>query len=170
MSGLWQPVLPPGHVWFAAASAAPDMSGLQQPVLPMDMSGLQQPVLSHGQIWSTAASAAPWTDLVYSSQCCPRTGLVYSSQCLPWTYLLSTIFFHCMFFHILYERDADHELLLSFQMSFPKCVESSFESWIVILFCAVTSVQLLTSFIVSVQKQLKVLFCYSCCFVQYLRK
>ncbi len=61
MSGLQQPVLPPGHVWSTAASAAPwtclvyssqcfplDMSGLQQPVLPLGMSG----------DWYTASSAA----------------------------------------------------------------------------------------------------------------
>jgi hypothetical protein len=48
------------HVSSSKFSSA-DMSGLQQPVLPLGMFG----------DWSTAASAAPWTCLIYSSQCCP---------------------------------------------------------------------------------------------------
>jgi hypothetical protein len=87
-----------------------DMSGLQLPVLLLDMSGDWSTAVSAapGHVWSTAACAAPWTCLVYSSQYCPLdmsdlqqpvlppghvwstaacavpwTCLIYSSQCCP---------------------------------------------------------------------------------------
>jgi hypothetical protein len=80
-----------------------DVSGLQQPVLPLnlslvqqsvlpllDVSVLQQPLLPPGRVCSTAACAAPWTCLFYSCLCCPLDVSALIAACSATVYCLFT--------------------------------------------------------------------------------